>query len=273
VSLNPGALTLSLGRVPPESEVLAARIVLNVGGEGLEAGGVTLPPFEALQTTRFRARWHTHGQAHLWHDGVLLAYQPGFSAGRTLSVAELVVGIPAEVPRFFPRYRVRRVLLKVLRRDDARDRLGGQVALDTGCRPPIDCADEVGAVLTDIQTRLRTFMAGIFATLGTEQQAAAVQSVGAGAAKALSSFLESGRQDAADTFVQRVGEFAGILADTNRAGFAELIADVTRRGEEIDPACRSSFEPLLSANATTLRPLMRLLDTAWQRALDAGSGG
>jgi hypothetical protein len=274
VSLNPGALSLSLGRIPPPApDVLAARIVLAVGGEGIEFGGATLPPFDALQTTRFQARWHTHGQARLWHDGTLRAYGPGIAAGRTLTISELVVGIPAELPRFAPRYRVRRVLLKVLRRDDASDRLGGQISLDAGCQPPAECTEQVSAVIGDMHARMRTFLAGIFSTLDTSPQVTVLESVGAGAAKALSAFIESGQQDSADAFVERVGEFVGILAATDRVGYTEFLADVTRLGERVDPVCRRALEPILNANATTLQPLVTLLDAAWQRTLEAGAGG
>jgi hypothetical protein len=274
VALNPGALTLALGRIPPpEPDVLAARIVLNVGGDALAFSGATLPPFPTQRTTRFRARWHTHGRAHLWHDGVLRAYRPGVAAGRTLTIGELVVGIPSEVPRFFPRYRVRRVLLKVLRREETQRRLAGRIPLDMGCQPPVDCAEDVHAVVGDMHTRLRTFLAGVFSAMGTSPQATALQSAGAGAARAFSTFVESGGTEPVSTFVARVGDFADLLAATDPAGFAALIADLTRRGENIDPACRRSFDPLLRANAANLQPLVSILDTAWRRVLDTQPGG
>jgi hypothetical protein len=289
VSLGAGAVTLSMGRLetsfpglPPD--FLPARVVLNVDGTSMQFDRIALPPFALLRTTRFRARWHTNGQAHIWHEGVLRAYEPGLAAGRFVTIDQLVTGIPSDVPRFFPRYRVRRVYLKLLRRDDAQQAIDRQVALDVSCLPPLDhCTEQIRVLQEELVSRTRAFMTGIIARLTTSwregqttgpfsPESIAANEAAVGAARAFGDFLETRQQAAANSFLQRIGEFFDILAAADPAGFAQLL-DLADRAETVDPACRRTLEPVYAANAETLQPLARLLQATWQRAQTARPGG
>jgi hypothetical protein len=88
LSLGEGQITLSMGHlefIDPGFTPLTGhcRVALRIGDELMEFTNLTV--FHQ-QTTRFHARWHTHGQAQLSHDGVLRAYQPGFAANRSFAV-------------------------------------------------------------------------------------------------------------------------------------------------------------------------------------------
>jgi hypothetical protein len=274
VSLGDGTVTLGMQLAP-------SQVFVGVDGGDMK---VDVPGLFIGRITRFRLRWHTHGQVHFLHEGVLRGYEPAFVAGHSLAIDQLVVGgIPADVAPF-PRYRVRRVYLKLLRRDDARHRIDGQVPLDVSCLPPTECAEQVRVLLEELRSRTRVFMTGIISMLTTSwregqpqgpfsPESVAAHQAAVGAGEAFGAFLETRQEASADTFLQRIGEFFHILAAADPAGFAELLTDLEQRAETLDPACRRTLEPVHTANAETLQPLAELLQATWQRAQTARLGG
>lgn len=275
IFLNPGAMTLSFARVQPE-ELRAVRMQAHVSGEGVSFDGIALPFPETFRTSHFRARWHTHGQVHLWLEGDLRAYQPGVAAGRALTVSELVIGYPGEEPRFSPRYVVRGVLVKVLQRDETRDRFGGQIPVDTGCRPALDCVAPVAAVVAEMQARVREFITGFTAAetrpwrhgdSGGFQSARALaaQAAATEALRSMQAYFDGAEPDPTDAYAAAVGDFGAALSASDPAGYAALLAGIRQLAEGIDPACRRSLEPLLARNAAGLEPLVRMLTAASQR--------
>jgi hypothetical protein len=276
VSLGDGTVTLSaefaVGIGPVE-------IGLSVDGSSMRHI-VVMPPG---QTNRLRVRWHTHGQAQIWYEGVLRAYEPGLAAGRSFAIDRLEVGRAPEIEQ--PRFRVRRVYLKLLRQDDARQALDRQVPLNVNCipMPASDCTEKVNALLGELRLRTRAFMTGVIARLTTpwregqaqspfSREAVAAHAAAVGAAEAFGTFLETREEAAADTFLQRMGTMFDVFAAADPAGFATLLSDLARRAETLDPACRAAIEPLHAANAEALQPLERLLQATWQRALAARPG-
>jgi hypothetical protein len=284
------AVNLSLCRLetpfpglPPDA--LPAQVAFAVAGVGMAFDRVALPPFAAVQTTRFRARWHTNGQAHLWHEGVLRAYEPGLAAGSSITIDQLVIGIPNDVPRLFPRYRVRGVYLKLLRRNDAEHAVDRQVPLASSCQaPPAACMEQLRAVQGELTARTRQFMTGILAQLTTSwrdgqphspfsPEANAAHAAAVGAAREFGDFVERGGNADPGTYLQRIGEFFDVLAAADPAGFAALLTDLDQRAQAIDPACRTALEPIHNANAAALQPFASLLQHTWQRARTAQLGG
>jgi len=271
ISLGDDAVELSMRFGP-------AQLILRVDESNMRIE----PSLPLGQTTRFRVRWHTHGQIHLWHEGVLRAYQPGFAAGRTLAIDQLVVGGLPATP-ILPRFRARRIYLKLLRRDDARRELDRHVSLDVSCQPASECAEHVRVLQEELVSRTRVFMAGIVSKLTTSwregedpgpfsAEAVAAHDAAVGAAEAFGAFLDTCEQGAADTFLQRIGEFFDILAAADPAGYAELLSDLAARAETVDQVCRRTLEPVHAANAETLQPLVQVLQEMGQRMQNAGSG-
>ncbi|MGH8932033.1 MAG: right-handed parallel beta-helix repeat-containing protein [Egibacteraceae bacterium] len=282
VSLGDGTVTLSIHRVPTPS--FAVGIRLSVDGSSMQFDEFHTVVMPSGQTNRLRVRWHTHGQAQIWHEGVLRAYEPGFAAGRSFEIDRLVVGRPGEPTPPSPRFRARRVYLKLLRRDDARHEIDRHVPLDVSCFPADQCAEHVRVLHEELVSRARAFMTGIVSKLTTSwregqapgpfsPESIAAHEAAVGAAEAFGAFLDTREQAAANTFLQRIGEFFDILATADPAGFAELVTDLAQHAESVDPACRRTLEPVYAANADALQPLELLLQAAWQRAQTARPGG
>lgn len=285
VSLGGGRVTLSMTQlrfafIGPELQAFA-RIVLAVDGQEMEVDQ-TFPGRGAI---RLRIRWHTHGQGQIWLEGTLRAYQPGFAAGRSFGLDRLVVGGPEGVivdPGAV--FRARRVYLKVLRRDDARSEIDKHVPLDDRYVQPTPCAERVRVVHRELLSRSRQFMAGIVSSLTTSwregqpggpfsREADAAHRAAVAAAEAFGSFLDTGDPAAMETFLERIGEFLDVLAATDPAGYADLLADLTARAEALDPYCREELQASYAANAGVLGPLAELLQRTGQRAREAQPGG
>lgn len=132
-----------------------ARVLFTVNGESMEFNLRFVPS----QTLRLRVRWHTHGQVQVWQERVLRAYEPGFAAGRAVGIDRLAVGGPGGLGGGGAAgILVRRVYVKLLRRDDSRNELRKQVAIDTSMLPRTPCATAAGALLADMLAQIRKFM-------------------------------------------------------------------------------------------------------------------
>ena len=285
VSLGGGTVTLSMSEllfffVGPELQG-RVRIVLNVDGQTMQFNNEFVVSQRAI---RLRVHWHTHGQAQVWHEGVLRAYEPGFAVGRSFGIDRLAVGGPeGAVAAPNPQFLVRRVYLKLLRRDDARHEIDWHVPIDVGHFPQTHCAEHVRLLHEQLLSRIRKFMEGIVSEFTTSWREGQVpgpfspESVTAHeaavrAAEAFVAFLATREADTAATFLRRIGEFLDVLASAAPTGYAELLAELSEHAETLDPACRTMLEPVYAANAATLEPLTRLLRATWERAKTALPG-
>ncbi|GIJ59299.1 right-handed parallel beta-helix repeat-containing protein [Virgisporangium aurantiacum] len=227
--------------------------------------------------TRLRLRWHTHGQLHLFCDGRLRAYEPGVAVGRSVELGGVDVGKYPQVLPSGPRFLVRRVYLKFLRRDDSRRDLDVQVPLYIGCAPPpAGCVAQARRVHEQMRARTQAFMSRFIASTTTSWRgqspgpfspaSAAAHAAAVDAARAFDTFLGTREPAAADTFSRRIGDFFDSLAADDPAGYAALVAELNGLADGIDPACRQAFQPVRDANAEVLAPLAALFGQAWQRA-------
>jgi hypothetical protein len=290
VALGNGALSLSLARMgpaipDPPPGPMPVRALMNVLGAVLQVELLVMPAFADLRTTRYRIRWHTHGQAQMWHEGQLVGYEPQLAAGRSMTVDQLVIGFPFSEPRFAPRYRVRRVYLKLLRRDDAQRAADGQVPINLCAGSPDPCVEQVRGIQREMLSRIRAFMSAILPVLTTPWRAGsqgggpfspesiAAHTAAVDAARAFGDFVIGRQQPDADTFLSRIGDLFDVLATTDPAGYTQLLADLEELEGTVDPGCRRSFEPLFTANEATLAPLASLLRDGWDRAQAARPGG
>jgi hypothetical protein len=285
LSLGEDQITLSMGHLEfndPGFTPLTGhcRFALRVGDELMEFTNLTV--FHQ-QTTRFHARWHTHGQAQLSHDGVLRAHQPGVAAGKSFTVDRVTIGGPLNAPvALAPRFLARRVYVKVLRRHDAIDDIDRQLPIDTYPLPRSECSETIRDLHDALMVPMRAFMADTVAELtrpwregdagapftpeATRAHAAAVA-----AGRAFYTFLSTRDAAAFDAVLEHIGDFFDVLAAANPARFADVLSELTARAATLDPYCRETFKPLVATNAATLQPLRTLLAAVHDRARAAAS--
>jgi hypothetical protein len=279
LSLGGGAVTLMM----PGVDVIENRagFRFTVGGQGMDFALRYVP----LQPIRVRVRWHTHGQAQVWQERLLRAYQPGFAAGHAVGIDGLTVGGPiGRVGREGGYMLVRRVYVKLLRCDDARNELGEQVPIDTSMLPRTSCATGANALLADMQARTRKFMSEFIAKTTTSwregqpqapftPEAMAAHQAAVAAGEAFVAFLAGREESAARGFLEQLGTFVDTVAAADPPRYAALLKELAALVGKTDPNCRDELRPLYEANAHTLEPLARLLQEAGERVRAASEGG
>jgi hypothetical protein len=285
VALAGGRVTLSMGHlefIDPgyTPETGRCRIALTVDGQVMEFDQLVV---RHRQTTRFRVRWHTHGQGQIWHDGVLRAYEPGFAVGHSFPIDGILVGGPQGAPAApSPHFLARRVYLKLVRRDDALGELVKHVPIDVSALPRTDCAIAARGLFNELLADMRKFMGESVLKLTASwregqahgpfsPEAVAAHDAAVGAAKAFAAFLDGRKQADAESFLKQATKFLNIIAATDRSRYNLLISELEERAERFDPACRAAMEPLRAANTATIKPFVRLLDATWERTKAAGS--
>jgi hypothetical protein len=284
ISLGGGAVVFSMGHLefidPGFTPATGrCRVALSVAGHSMELNPIIV---RHRFTTRFRVQWHTHGQAQIWHDGAMKAYDAGFAANASVNIDRLLVGGISGAPTApAPRFLARRVYLKVLRRDDARDALDHLVAIDTRTLPRTDAAVQMRKLQAEILSRIRKFMAETVLRLTTSwregqatgpfsPESVAAHAAALAAAKGLVDYLAKREKAAGDAFLARIGDFLNILAAADPPRYKALLDELTALSESLDPTVRTTLQPLYDANAQTLEPLVTLLRSAWDRAKAAG---
>jgi hypothetical protein len=285
VSLGGGAVTLMILNVEfvpvgPNNEG-RANFRFTVAGETMD---FTLR-FVPSQTIRLRVRWHTHGQVQVWQERLLRAYQPGFAAGHTVGIDRLAVGGPGGLGGGGAAgILVRRVYVKLLRRDDSRNELSEQVAIDTSMLPRTSCAMAANTLLADMHARIRTFMTDFIVKTTTSwregqpqepflPEAKAAHQAAVAAGEAFVAFLATREETAADSFLEQIGTLVDTVAAVDPPRYSALLEELAHLAETLDPKCRDELQPLYEANAHTLEPLAHLLEETGERVRVAAEGG
>jgi hypothetical protein len=173
---------------------------------------------------------------------------------------------------------VRRVYVKLLRRDDSRNELREQVAIDTSMLPRTPCATAAGALLADMLAQITKFMTEVILKTTTSwregqpqvpfsPEAIAAHQAAVAAAEAFVAFLTTREETAADTFLTQIGTLLDILATADPTRYAALLEELAALAETFDlNYCRGELQPLFAANTQTLEPLAHLLQETWERA-------
>jgi len=285
VSLGGGKVTLVLlnaqfAFIGPNIEG-RARVRFTVDGESMEFSLRFVP----AQTLRLRVRWHTHGQVQVWQERVLRAHEPGFAPGRAVGIDRLAVGGPGGLGGGGAAgILVRRVYVKLLRRDDSRNELREQVAIDTSMLPRTPCATAAGALLAEMLAQIRKFMSEVIMKTTTSwregqpqgpfaPEAVAAHRAAVAAAEAFVAYLGTREETAAHTFLEQIGTLLDVLAAADPARYAALLDELAALAESFDPDCRAVLQPLYTANTQALDPLADLLTQTWDRAKAASQGG
>jgi hypothetical protein len=138
------------------------RVQLHLGATQVALGipPVTRSPF------RLRGRWHTHGQAHLWANGTLVAYRPDAVAGGSFSVIDLQLsGRSAGAGPATGTPRVRSTTVKVLRRDGPIGYLDELLPVRIGDGLTPECARRMAGKQQEAMRQIRAFMTASIARL------------------------------------------------------------------------------------------------------------
>jgi hypothetical protein len=285
MSLGGGAVTLVMVNAEPtfsgNNVVFRVRVRFTVAGETMDFSLRVVPS----QTVRLRVRWHTHGQVQVWQESLLRAYQPGFAAGHAVGIDRLAVGGPGGLGGGGAAgILVRRVYVKLLRRDDSREELSEQVPIDTSMLPRTPCATAANALLADMHARIRKFMTEFIVKTTTSwregqpqapfsPEANAAHQAAVAAGEAFVAFLATHEETAARSFLEQISKLLDTAAAADPPRYAALLEELAHLAETLDPKCRDELRPLYEANAQTLEPLAHLLEETGERVKAAAEGG
>ena len=233
-------------------------------------------PFDALAPLQIQARWHTHGQAQLWVNGVLRRYHPAIAAGLSFPIDRIAFG-HHDTSGFAPgapAFLIRRLSVKLLRRNDAArfvDQLfpiEEPAALDEGCRRKLRAVD------ADASRAMRAFMTQAIGRLTRSWEApqpggpfsadaVAAHEAAVAAARAFAAFMANRPGADAATVKARIKEFLIVIQATDPAGYAQAVAGLEQIAGRYDAACLAQLQPAAQPHAAALQPLAALLQDVW----------
>jgi hypothetical protein len=243
------------------------RLQFWVGGTPLSA---SVPLESATGLFRLRLRWHTHGQASMFVNERLRAYDPALQPGLSLPVSTIFLGhhfpIATTDP---PRMRARRFTVKVLRKDDATRFLDDLFPLPRPLPVDPDCAKRVqglaGAAMLDAR-QLMTAAVAAWTRRWSEGQAGSpfsAESVAAHeaavqAGRAFTAFMLGQDRADADRFLAAARTFLALLQAVDPARYAALVAKADDASTQLDVPCIAALEPLRRLYESRLTPLAEL---------------
>lgn len=257
------------------------RLQFVMGGTALAA---SIPLASESGLFRLRLRWHTHGQASMWVNDVLQAYEPALQPGLSVPVSTIFLGHHSTaVASGAPRLRARRFTVKVLRKQDATRFLDDLFPLP---RPlPIDpeCAKRVeglsGAAMAEARQLMTAAVAAWTRRWSTGQpgtpfsaEAVAAHDAAVQAGRAFVAFMLGQQQADADRFLAEAGTFLGLLQSVDPVRYAALVAQARDASTHLDRPCAVAIEPIRRLYESRLAPLADLArDLAVVAAAPGGS--
>lgn len=252
-----------------------ARVQLQFQDSESDLATSIVAPLEGAFT--LRVRWHNHGQAHVWIDGKLCHYRASVAPGIALAISDIVVRHHADfILAGATGLRVRRVLVKLLRRDDAARLLDGLVPIDPGDGLSPACAKQLQAIQQAAAQKMRSFMRSVIPRISSDWRAGdAGQPFSEGALNAhqaaetgasnLVRFLLDGDAAAGSRAIADLGKFLEIIATVDPTGYATLLAEIDALSDDLKPECRAEFEALAERNADAVAvvvPFLKATDDA-----------
>jgi hypothetical protein len=234
--------------------------------------------FDPAQPLRLQARWHTHGQGQLWVNAALVSYTPRLAPGQSLSLETLAFGHDSATPLpGTPAFLIRRLGVKLLRKDDAQRALNrlfpvDDVQVDPVCRRRLAAAQD--AVFSEIRGFMRHAVGKLTEAWSTGQpggpftpQGLAAHAAAVAAGRAFVEFMlgrpERGGDPAAVD--ARLGEFLAAVRATDAGAYDEAIARLAATSTPLDAECLTQLQPLVDRHGPALAPLRGLLERLWAR--------
>ena len=243
------------------------RLQLVVGGTPMAA---SIPLAADSGLFQLRLRWHTHGQASMWVNDVLHAYEPALQPGLSVAVTTIFLGHHSNaVAQGPPRMRARRFTVKVLRRQDATRFLDDLFPLPRPLPVDPECAKRVegltGAAMTEARQLMTAAVAAWTRRWATGQpgtpfsaESVAAHTAAVQAGRAFVAFMLDQQQADADRFRAEASTFLGLLQSVDPARYAALLASAEEASTHLDIPCVASLEPLRRLYESRLTPLAGL---------------
>ena len=244
------------------------RLQFSMGGTPIAA---SIPLESASGLIRLRLRWHTHGQGAMWVNDVLRVYEPALQPGLSLPVTTLFLGHHSTVVTADPpKMRARRLMVKVLRNDDATRLLDDLFPLPRPLPVDSECAKRVQGLAGAAMIEARQFMAAAVAAWTrhwTEGQAGSpfsAESVAAHeaavqAGRAFIAFMLGQERADADRFLAEAKTFLALLQMVDPARYTALVAMAEDASTQLDLPCIAALEPLRRLYESRLTPLAQLV--------------
>lgn len=255
------------------------RLQLRVGGTSMAA---SIPLESASGLFRLHLRWHTHGQAWMWVNEVLKAYEPALQPGLSLPLTTVFLGHHATfVTPDPPKMRARRFTVKVLRKDDATRFLDDLLPLPRPLPVDRECAKRVEGLAGAAMADARHLMAAAVAawtrrwTTGQAGSPFSAESVAAHeaaveAGRAFTAFMLGRDQADADRFLAAARTFLALLQGVDPAAYTALLARAEEASAHLDAPCVAALEPIRRLYESRLTPLAELARDLAIAARDPG---
>jgi hypothetical protein len=246
-----------------------ARLQLFVNNDVI---GVSVP-FSDGAPLRVHARWHTHGQSHLWVNGTLRAYDPSLAPSASFTVERLRFGHHADqIVTNAPAFLIRGICVKLLRRNDPGRVFDSLFPIPEPSPLDEECVRKLASVDAAILEEIRTFMRQAIARLTSPWQegmpggpfspeAVAAHDAAIAASLGFMAFVIHRRDADAQRVKEKVTEFLRIIEATDPAGYAQLVARLEALTGQYDPSCLARLQPLAQQHAAALQPIKSLLET------------
>ena len=281
IAFPPGAAGQLLGNLVLGNDAIRLLIGFASGNARLQlvvnnnflAGTARFDPAGPL---RIQARWHTHGQGHIWVNGGLCSYHPALAPAQRFSIERLAFGhhdTSAPAPGA-PAFLIRRLGVKLLRDLDARRCLDGlnpmeePVPLDEDCRRRLSGlqAAALGEIRAFMQQALVKLTAawstgqpgGPFTQDGVNAHAAAVS-----AGRAFVEFMLRPQRGEPEHIKTKITEFLLLIHATDPVAYDQAIARLQAMSNPFDAHCVAQLQPMIQRSGADLQPMVDLLEALW----------
>jgi hypothetical protein len=255
-----------------------ARLVLWVGTSVMSVSVPAMLP----GPVSVRARWHTHGQGHIWVDGRLRAYDPSLAAQASLTLDQLFLGRPS--PLFTPAVPgilARRLGIRLLREDGPARYLDTFFPIVEPLAIPEACQRQVEEIHGFARGEIMRFMSEAISRLTSpwnegqggepfSAQAIAAHDAATAAGQAFVRFMLNGRAADAQQVQDQIGAFLAVIEATDPAGYQALVDRIAQVADGLEPHCRLALEAAAQPYATSLGPLAELFQKIWARVQTPG---
>lgn len=266
VELGNGTVRFLLGFVGGE-----ARLQFVVNGLFLAATAV----FGPTDTLRVQARWHTHGSAQIWVNGGLVRFTPSLAPSQSFTIDSLAFGhhnaisFSPSAPAFY----IRKVVVKLLRKDDAQRALNrlfriDEVDVDANCRRRLAAVKE--SVLGEMRGFMRQAVARLTGDWRAGQSDGPFSAEGLGAhdagvkgARAFVEFMLGRPGGDPETVKARIREFLVAIRATDPAAYDQAVERLAASTTPLDAACLAQLQPMMQLHGAELQPTIALLQELW----------
>jgi hypothetical protein len=246
------------------------RFFLRAPGERF-LGPLTLPMNRDFE---LRFDWHASGQARLFIDEKLVAYDNSVSPGSVVPVDRITIGSASGQPAPAPSMTVSRVFVRLLQRQDSLAHLSKLLPKADLNGAAKDCQPKIVAGALGAVDKLRAFMA-LFHQAKSQPWSAAqgpatgpfsadaikAHTLSNAAATALLHMIRANDFSHQQSFLDPFREFLAIMYRYDPQRYAALVVEISQ--EQIVPEnCAELMKEKAEEYFNTIRPLLALLEEA-----------